>query len=185
MSYVALAVTVAATVAGAATSYAQARQQNKAVRRSQESANRAASAEAYQVKQRESAERYRNINDARRVIGSLRVAAAEAGTGSGSSYDAVARSTAYAAEINDHIIGRNAGANLARIGSELEAVQTRLAAEFRSTGLATVQGGLQGLQLGMAVSSAGKGVAELFSSNTSADAAARANFFDNIKGGAW
>lgn len=151
---VGLAIAAAAAAAGTGLSIYQAQQQNKAVKRSQESANAAAAAEKKQAARQLSIEQIKLAREARRVSGRIRVAATQAGSSDTGSFAALDRQNLSDAALNTNILIGNYSNTVAGIDSHNAAVQTQLSAQRQNALVRGIGGALQGLQTGLSVASA-------------------------------
>lgn len=149
---IAAAVPYIMAAAGAALAAQQAAEQNKAARRSAESATRAAAEQNKQLAQRASLERQKNINQSEQIMGRLRVSSADAGIGMGGTTSALTEQAAYDAALNDLIIRRNTQNDMARVLSGLDAQVTSLKGSVHNPLIAGFAGGLQGYTAGRGIS---------------------------------
>ena len=147
---------------GAATSAFGSMQQNSAIRRSQASANTAASAAMKQQADNLAIERQKRINTAQLIDAKLRVAAGESGAGDVGSYAALERQGAFDAGINDKILRNNYANNIASIQSGLQAQQLSLSSQIQNSVIAGTSGALKGFSTGLSL---GQGIGALGSLN--------------------
>jgi len=140
--------------AGAGLSFLQAGEQNDQISKQQRAAQVAAAQSTGQVAKQAALEREKARQEAAQVRGRLRVAGASAGDASGGSIAQLQHIAARNAQLRLEIINSNAESSTARIGSSLDAQISALEGRALSPILAGVQGGLQGLQAGLAIQSA-------------------------------
>lgn len=143
-------------VASAVASAKQAQEQNRAVRRSQDAAQHAAAVQGHQLDQQAEIEGLKRKNESQMIRARLRVANAEAGTGDGfeSLYDQVGFDEA----LNNQILETNRVNEHRAIESGLQVNLASLASQGRNAILAAFQGGLQGAQTGLQISSLAQSV---------------------------
>jgi len=150
-----LALPLAIAAFSATATYAQASSQNKAIRKSAASARLAGSIQTRQVNDSASLERTKRQNEAERIRGRLRVAAAAAGLGiDGGSYGDLLNQANYDAALNQTILERNRQNEVARIQSGTASNLAQLAGHLQNLVLASVTGGMQGFSTGMQIGSA-------------------------------
>ncbi len=152
----AVAIPLAIAAASAAVSYSQARSQNSAIRRSMASANKSATTSIDQTDAAAEVEQQKRANEAAKILGRVRVAAGEQGTGYGGTYQALERQSAYDEAVNAWIIDQNRQHQINRINSGLEANLTELSNRGVNSALATVGAGIQGASTGLQLYGAGK-----------------------------
>lgn len=159
----AAAAAIASLVIGGATaattgymSYEAARRQNAAIRKGQEHAKRAAELQRQQVSQAAAIERQKHIDEAQRVTGRIRVAAASADVGL-ASFEGLETQAMIDAGKNIRIIDTNQANAIRRIESGYQADFDRLNANISNSILQAFMGGMQGyatgLQIGQATTS--------------------------------
>lgn len=117
-----LGLTAGLGLIGAASSYSQAKSQNDAIKKSQESTREAASANARQIQQATNIEVQKERQRMNRVRAILRVQAAEAGGSlDDGSYGALGRQALIDNEFNTLVARTNEANQLAALGSRMRA----------------------------------------------------------------
>lgn len=156
------AIAVGTGVLGAVSSAQQARSQNRAARRAEDSARAAASATQRQIAIRTAAQRAAREQEARRVRGAILAAAGETGFDA-SSGDVVAAISGGAELANEDLatILLNARAEMDRADSELQANLASIDARRVSTPMQALTGGLSGFSSGLQI---GQGLDAIFGS---------------------
>lgn len=142
-------------IAGAAASYAQASSQNKAIRNTARLTQAAGAVQARQVSDAAAVESLKRANEAERIKGRLRVAAAAAGLGvEGGSYGDLIQQDNYDAALNQTILETNRRNEVARVQSGVAANLAGLQSHIQNLILSSVGGGVQGAQAGIAIGGA-------------------------------
>ena len=152
MSGAEVAILAISTVATAATAYAGAQQQNRAIRRASQSQQRAADIQSAQVRQAAELEKQKRMKEAARIRGLIRAREADAGV-TGGSYDALVRQTAADEALNLSILDQNKRNQIAAVQSGATAEIERLSAGVSNELLAAFGGGLSGAQTGLQIGS--------------------------------
>ena len=155
------ALLVGGTAFGAATSAVGASNRNRAVSRSMKSANAAASTQLGQLAQQAALERYKRIREAQTIAGKLRVAAAESGAGPGGSWSAIEQQNILDSRTDTGIIDANYGASSQRVLSGLDATNIQLQSETVNPIVASIVGGVQGLQTAINFAQGADGISRL------------------------
>lgn len=135
---------------GAAGSAAQASSQNRAARRSAAAAREGAKVQSKQLAEAADLERRKYQRERDRIIGRLRVTAADAGGFAGAFDDLVAQAEIDTA-INEAIIDRNFTHQKRRVASGLNADLATISAHTQNALLATLSGSLSGLASGLQI----------------------------------
>lgn len=151
---VGLAIAGAMAAAQTGLSIYQARQQNKAVKKSQESSNAAAADEKRQAARQLTIEQIKLARESRRVSGRIRVAATQAGSTDSGSFAALDRQNLNDAALNTNILIGNYGNTAAGIDSHNAAVQAQLDAQRQNPLVAGLGGAMRGFQTGLSIASA-------------------------------
>lgn len=136
---------------GAAGSAASASAQNSIARAQQAALHRAVGVQQQQVVDAAELERRKRLNEAAMIAGRLRVAAGDAGTGFGGSYQALQRQADYDLALNDAIAARNLRANLVAIRTGGQAQALQIAAQRTNPLLQGLLGGLSGFNAGLSI----------------------------------
>lgn len=182
------AVPAALAVTGAAINAQQANEQNKAVKRSVRAAENAAEVTKTQIDASTDAEQQRRQRETNRIRGRIRVAFAGSGFSDG------AEPFLTQTDIDQNIAGQAAATNrdmaISRVESDRDVQITNFQSRHMNPVLSALTGGLQGLQAGLAITSA----VQAISAATAAPAATPAGvygpeisadtFYSKIKGGA-
>ena len=151
----AIAVPLAIAAVGAGVAAAGAAKQNAAIRRSAAASNAAYATQAKQVSNQASVEQMKRQNEAARVAGRLRVAAASAGVNiEGGSYADLVQQNNYDAGLNLAILNQNRSNEIARVQSGANAHLADLQGHLQSVLLSSLQGGVQGFSTGLQISNA-------------------------------
>ena len=145
------ALAIGSAAFGAASSVAQARSQNEAIRRSAQSRRRSADIQSEQLENRARQQQQQLSDEADRIRGRIRVASAERGIGTGGTTEALARQTAINEAENIDTVQANLRRQQQRVQSGLRADLTQLEANLQSPLLGGLSGGLQGAQTGLAI----------------------------------
>ena len=164
---VAIGLSIGGALLGAAASASQASEQNRAIRRSGQSAIRSANVQYGQVREQGDVELLKRRAQAEQVIGKVRVAGAESGSVDGS-FAALERQEAYNADLDRTIIKRNVKSNLERVHSGLDATLTDLGARTVNPILSAFTGGIGGLQTGLSIGTAVYGLGKLLKEESEA-----------------
>lgn len=148
----ALALTIGTGALGAATSYAQARGQNRAARRAADSSRRAAEVETRQITRAAELEAEKRLNRQEQVAGRVRVAAARSGfaTSSGD-FERFARQNEFDTAIDLATLEENRQAQIDRVLSGLDARLADISSRTSNSLLSAFTGGLGGIQAGLAI----------------------------------
>lgn len=149
--------TIGTTAVGGALSAASAFGQNRAVKRSMSSLERAYRTERDQTDAAFELEQQKRARVTRQVLGRLRVLEAESGS-AGGSFAALEAGTAIDNEINRTIIETNRVNQQRSLSSQFAATAARLAGQKTNAALAGMQGALSGLGAGLQIES---GLAEM------------------------
>lgn len=131
----------------------QSRHGNQAVRNSLESARRAAGVQIAQLRSSAKEAKARNVRNQQIMLGQIRVAAAESGTGFGGSWADIERQALHDAQYNSEIIDINAQSAIDNVLSGFEASRVSLESQITNPIIAGFTGGLQGLMTGLAITS--------------------------------
>lgn len=142
--------TIGGAVALGALSTGGALSHNSAIRSAMGSTVRAAAVQQQQLALRAALEKHRNVDQARRVVGALRVAGGESGGVEGS-YAALIRQADSDAAVKQAIIGQNFSNNATRVQSASAAELAQLRNQQKNLLLAGAGGAIQGTLLGNAV----------------------------------
>lgn len=121
--------------------------QNSAIKKAMGSTVGASAEALRQIQLKASITNQRYVNDARKVRGSVRVAAASAGI-NGADLAALTRQTAYDADLNKRIAAADAGGQINRVRSEAAARLQGLESSGKNVGLEMLQGAIQGAMMG-------------------------------------
>ncbi len=151
---VGLAIAAAMAAAQTGLSIYQAQQQNKAIKRSQASADAAAAAEKQQAARQLSIEQIKIARESRRVSGRIRVAATQAGSVDSGSFAALDRQNLSDAALNTNILIGNYSNTVAGIDSHNAAVQAQLQSQHQNLLVNGLAGGIRGFQTGLSIASA-------------------------------
>lgn len=149
-----LAIGLASAAAGTGLSIYQAQQQNKAIKKSQESSNAAALAEKQQAARAISIEKIKLARESRRISGRIRVAATQAGSTDTGSFAALDRQNLSDAALNTNILIGNYSNTAAGIDSHNAAVQAQLDAQRQNPLVSALGGAMRGFQTGLSIASA-------------------------------
>jgi len=141
-----------------AISATQASSQNKAIRRSAESQQRAANAQAEQLDARTAVESGRLRRRAEQVAGRLRVAQADSGAKFSGSFENLAFQSDIGTGRNLAILDKNLAIQRSSLESGLDVRFSELGRMMQNPLIASILGGLQGVQTGLSLSA---GVKEL------------------------
>lgn len=149
----AIGTALASTAATAGASAYQASQQNKALRRSEESTRRATEVQNRQLAAAAGQELEVRRREADQTRGRIRVSAGEAGIGLGGSYAAMMRQADFDLAMNQQIIRQNFMNNVNATNSGYMASMAQLSAQRRNPLLDAFTGGLQGMSTGLSIGS--------------------------------
>ena len=130
------------------TSFVQARRRASAIDDAMDSQRRAARVRFGQINRAAGLSREQRLREAHRIRGSIRVAAAEAGTTTGAFADQL-RQADFDVALNTNVIEANRRAQLERIRTGTQANLQRLAAGQPIPGAAGASGALRGLGTGL------------------------------------
>jgi hypothetical protein len=142
---------IGTAAAGTATSAVQAAQRNQAIEASRKSQKRAARIQSEQVENQAEQRREQLADKTAQIQGRIRVAKAESGVGMGGTTAALQRETALQRGENLATIDENLRRQQQAIQSGAAANLAQLGAEQQSPALSGFQGGLGGLQTGLAI----------------------------------
>lgn len=149
------------TVAGAGIGLAGQREQSRNARRSAASARTSAQTQLDQTSDQASLERLKLRRARRRAEGRLAVTAADAGVGTGETFDALLGDLDNEAAINERIIDVNLTNNRRALESGLRSTVQRLEASVPNAFLSTLTGALGGFNTGLSILTAGEAVSDL------------------------
>lgn len=140
---------------GAATSAVQAREQNKAIKKSAASQRQAAAIQVGQLQDAAEVERDKRIQDQRRISARLRVAAGESGLALGVGTPlALQNQTQADLDTNLGILDRNLNSQIAAVNTGAQANINALDAQQINPLLATFTGGMGGASTGLSIGGA-------------------------------
>lgn len=152
----ATALVIGSTVFSGITSASAARQQNRAIRRSQESAARAAQVQTRQVTQQNEVERLRRLRESAQLRGRLRVAAGGSGFTTSGSFARIEQQIDTDLNLNLGILENNLSNNINAIESGLEVQTSNLQAGVQNPLVSAFTGLLGGASTGLSIVSAGQ-----------------------------
>jgi hypothetical protein len=149
MSFDPFTLAAATTVAGTASGAFSSMSGNSAVAGGIASANDSANASLSQLASSAALERRRQVSDAEKILGRIRVARSE----SGNTLESQERQTMIDAATNVATINTNLSNNRARVISERDAAVARLRSQRSNPLVAGLLGGLEGLSTGLSLGS--------------------------------
>lgn len=149
----AFAIPAALAAAQGTMSFIGAQQQAEAIDRAIASQRRSARIQARQVSQSAQLRRQQRLREAQQIRGTIRVAAAEAGTTTGA-FASQMRQADFDADLNAQVIEQNRRNRIQRIESTANANLLRLSSRRPSPGLAAATGALRGLGTGLQIGGA-------------------------------
>jgi len=141
------------TVASTVLSVAQARAQNKAIRRSIESQKKAAEFEKNQLKERAALEADKMRRKEEQIRGRIAVSVAERGVGFGGSFNTLNMQAGLDRLTNNKITETNLNNQIIRVQSGLQANIDKLSSDIQNPLLAGFTGAMSGLQSGLSLGS--------------------------------
>jgi hypothetical protein len=148
---IALALVAASAAASAGTGLASANARNGAMRRAGRSARSAATTQYGQVSDAAALERQKRINENRRIEGLIRVRQAEAGVGSGGSFESLAVQNDLDAALDLDILKHKEFNEFENIRSGLDANLEHLSSQTSNPMLAAFIGAVQGANTGLSL----------------------------------
>lgn len=156
MSAIAAPLVIGSTIFSGLTSASAARQQNRAIRRSQESAQRAASVQTRQVTQQNQVEKLRRLREAGQLRGRLRVAAGGSGFTTSGSFARIEQQIDTDLNLNLGILENNLSNNINAIQSGLDVQTAGLQSGVSNPLVSAFTGLLGGASTGLSIVSAGQ-----------------------------
>lgn len=156
MAAAAAPLVIGSTIFSGLTSASAARQQNRAIRRSQESAARAARVQTTQVTQQNEVERLRRLREAAQLRGRLRVAAGGSGFTTSGSFARIEQQIDTDLNLNLGILENNLSNDVNAIESGLAVQTATLQAGVQNSLVSAFTGLLGGAATGLSIVSAGQ-----------------------------